>query len=110
MNDLGHSYDDEMMPMKSGKKEIYYPSETFTEDQLPGLAGKKAGDTVKLTIEAKVRSVEVRDIEGQKKKTEYRIELRKGYCDEGNSSESKSDKIAAMSSGEKKKLFNDEEE
>lgn len=103
MRDLGHRYDStgEVMPIE--EKEVYYPSETFTEEQLPALAGKNAGDEVTLTIRAKVKSVETIDREGKKEKTEYRLEFREGYCDESDSG-SKSDKIAAMNSGEKKKI------
>lgn len=108
MNDLGHKFDNEMMANPSEKNEVYYPSETFTEDELPGLAGKEAGDTVTLTIEAKVKSVEAIEKEDKPKKTEYRLEFRKGYCDE-SANGSKSDKIAAMGSGEKKKMYPDEE-
>jgi len=109
MHDLGHKFGNEMVASPSSKeKDIYYPSESFTEETLPGLAGKKAGDTVMLTIEAKVKSVEIRDIEGKNKKTEYRLEFHKGYCDESGNG-SKADKIAEMGSGEKKKMYPDDE-
>lgn len=116
LNDLGKTYENEGIccdPVKKSKEpEVYYPSETFNEKQMPALAGKKTGDTVTITIEAKIKSIEIYDKEGKEKKTEYRLEFRKGYCDEStrNDNKSKTDKIAEMGSGEKKKMFPDEEE
>lgn len=109
MHDLGHRYNNDGMVEPMPEKEVYYPSETFTEEQMPGLASKAAGDEVMITIKAKIKAVEEIDREGKKKKTEYRLEFREGYCDESNS-QSKTDKIAEMGSGEKKKMFPDEED
>ena len=100
MNDLGKTYDNIGCcdPVKKSKEpEVYYPSETFNEKQMPGLSGKKAGETVIVTIEAKIKSIEIYDKEGKEKKTEYRLEFRKGYCDESSSdSMSKEEKIKSM--------------
>lgn len=100
MNDLGKTYENDMCcdPVKKSKEpEVYYPSETFNEKQMPGLAGRKAGETVIITVEAKIKSIEIYDKEGKEKKTEYRLEFRKGYCDESSSDNmSKEDKIKSM--------------
>jgi len=108
MHDLGHKYDDmgSGTPMK--EKEVYYPSESFTKEQMPGLAGKTVGDEVTITIKAKIKLIETIERDGKKEKTEYRLEFREGYCDESDSG-SKSDKIAAMNSGKKIKMFEDDE-
>lgn len=107
MHDLGHRYDDMGEAVPTTKEpEVYYPSETFTEKQMPGLASKAAGDEVIITIKAKIKSVEEIDREGKDKKTEYRLEFREGYCDESDGG-NKSDKIANMNSGDKK-LFGED--
>lgn len=111
MNDLGKTYENIGCcdPCEKSKEpELYYPSGTFNEKQMPALAGKKAGDEVLLTISAKIKSIEIIDHDGKKAKTEYRLEFREGYCDESNTG-NKSAKIADMGSGEKKKMFPDEE-
>ena len=100
MNDLGEKMGEmEAIPSnKSEKNKKYYPSESFNDEQLPGLSGKEVGDTITLTIKAVVKSVNMRD-DGKGKKTDYRLEFHEGYCDESSSDNlSKEEKIKAMSS------------
>ena len=56
----------------------YYPSASFTEKSVPELADKKVGDTCKMCIEVKIKSMRS-DNQGTMIETEI---LNAGYMDE----------------------------
>ncbi len=60
MQDLGHKSE---APTETAKQEIYYPSMTFTTEEIPALEGKKVGDKVKLFMIGEIKGLRENDEE-----------------------------------------------
>lgn len=58
-------------------KEKYYPTTTLNEDQMPGLKGKKLGDTVDMMVSFKVKGVREAGSWSDSKTPEYDLSMMK---------------------------------
>lgn len=67
--DLGHKPEE---PQKVEKQEKYYPSLSFSTEEIPDLKGREVGDKVELHIAGEVKGMREND-----KETSYDIEFQK---------------------------------
>ena len=89
MNDLGHKLE---APTDVGK-EKYYPSLSFTTEEIPELKGKKIGDKIKFDMVGEIKGLREND-----KEISYDVEFHK--CDMQKMSK---DEYMKMSDEEKDK-------
>ena len=74
MYDMGEMRNTDCCPSEPGnKKEKYYPSINISSKQLPGLKGKKFGDTIELHLKGKVGGM--REDYDDKTEAEYDIKI-----------------------------------